>query len=358
MTPRTAIPALLALASLASLPSGALALDVKGTVNFQYDWARFSGGRVDMGDEQDVRRARVGAQFAQGPLDLRVEYDFKSEAWTDAVLRWSPGNGHSLRVGQFKQPVYLDELTSDRVTVFMEQGLPGAFAIGRRLGIGYDWAGTNWAATLTGFGQDLSGANAGRGWAGRVVWLPWRDESGFLHLAASTAWQDVDVPTGRFSARPEAGLSPRRLVDTGTLTGVEAVARNGFEAAWVHGSWLVQSEYLRGRYDRPVGDFVGDGWYAQASWLSGGAQRGWRNGAIDGPKVEDRSVFELGARISDLDLDDGMVRGGDQRNLTVGATWWLTSGVRVMANYIDVDSTRRGLADDPSIVEMRVQLSL
>jgi phosphate-selective porin OprO/OprP len=358
MTTRSALPTLLALACLASLPSRALALDVKGTVSLQYDWADFSGGRADNGTEENIRRARLGANLVQGPLDLRVEYDLKSDIWTDAFLRWSPGKGHSLRIGQFKQPVYLDELTSDRVTVFMEQALPGALGIGRRLGIGYDWSGGNWTATVTGFGQDLSGLNAGRGWAGRLVWLPWRDEHGFLHLAASTAWQDLDVPIGRFAARPEAALYPRRLVDTGALTGVEAVARNGFEAAWVRGSWLVQSEYLRGRYDRPVGDFVGGGWYAQASWLSGGAQRGWRNGTIDGPKVEDGSVFELGARISDIDLDDGAIAGGNQRNLGIGATWWLSSGVRVMANYIDVDSTRRGIDDDPRIIELRVQLSL
>ena len=332
---------------------------VVGGGNLQFDWARFDNDRFAFDDDSGFRRARLSlsAKSTSG-IETRIEYDLSANAWTDAFLRWQVAPGHSLRFGHFKQPLYLDELGSDKVTLFMEQAAPSAFAIGRRLGAEYAWTGSQWAITGTLFGNNLQGLNAGHGFALRGSGLLLRDESGFVHVGASVAQESPDSRSARFSARPEAALATRRLADSGTLDGVDSIDRAGIEFAWVRGPWLLQSEALAGRFARNLGDFDGSGWYVQTAWLPFGQQRGYKQGVIDAPNVEAGTpAIELGLRLSELDLDDGSVRGGRQSNLTAGVTWWISRDIRLMANWIKVDSNRGAVVDDPRILTFRAQLT-
>jgi phosphate-selective porin OprO/OprP len=356
-------PARLACSLLALLaPTAPVLADdwsLAGGGNFQYDWLQFRSDQAQVADDDGFRRARFSLTAKYGKtLEIKAEHELVANAWTDAFVRWNVGGGHALRVGQFKQPLYLEELTSDKVTTFMEQASPSAFAIARRLGAEYAYASDRWAVTATTFGQNLQGRNDGTGYALRGTWLPIKDDAGFLHLAAAVATESPDDGTARFAARPEAGLSSRRFADTGILTGVDRIDRMGVEAAWVHGPWLLQSEYITARTTRDAGDFRGDGWYLLGSWFPFGQSRGYRNGAIDGPKVDgDGPALELALRYSRLDLDDGSVAGGEQGITGAGLTWWISSDIRLMANYLRVDSERRGVEDDPNILEFRAQLA-
>jgi phosphate-selective porin OprO/OprP len=343
----------------AAVPASADDWTLAAGGNFQYDWLQFRSDRAAVADADDFRRARISLTAKYGKtLELKAEHDLKPQAWTDVFVRWNVGGGHSLRLGQFKQPLYLEELTSDKVSTFMEQGSPSAFAIARRVGVEYAYAADRWAVTTTTFGQTLEGANDGTGFAVRGTWLPLRDDTGFLHLGAAVATESPDAATARFSARPEAGLSVRRFADSGTLAGVDRINRAGLEAALVRGPWLLQSEYLAARATRDGADFSGDGWYVLGSWFPFGQSRGYKNGAIDAPRIEGNGpAIELALRYSHLDLDDGSVAGGEQGIAGAGLTWWISSDIRLMANYLRVDSERRGIADDPNILEFRAQLA-
>ena len=46
-----------------------------------------------------------------------------------------------------------------------------------------------------------------------------------------------------------------------------------------------------------------------------------------------------------------------ERNLTFGLNWYANKYARVMLNYIKVNSDRRGVSDNPRILEVRLQLS-
>jgi phosphate-selective porin OprO and OprP len=65
----------------------------------------------------------------------------------------------------------------------------------------------------------------------------------------------------------------------------------------------------------------------------------------------------LAARYSHIDLDHGQVRGGQESNLTLGLNWYANDYMRVMANFIKVDSKRRGESDDPNILLLRTQIA-
>jgi phosphate-selective porin OprO/OprP len=93
-----------------------------------------------------------------------------------------------------------------------------------------------------------------------------------------------------------------------------------------------------------------------ATWSPTGEARGYRAGLVRAPQPK-RSwgAIELAARVGRLDLDRGFLDGGTVETMTVGANWYVNPALRVSANLVDVDSRRRGLDDDPRLVEFRIQ---
>ncbi len=57
-------------------------------------------------------------------------------------------------------------------------------------------------------------------------------------------------------------------------------------------------------------------------------------------------AWEVAARLSYLDLNDGPIRGGEELNFTVGLNWYLRSNLRVMVNYVRANLKDR---EDPRV---------
>lgn len=346
----------LALPAMPALAGEDWQLSVGG--NMQYDWLRTDEDDT-LTQFGDVRRSRLSLSLkAPAGLDAKAEFDVFANNWTDAYLRWR-GQGHSVKVGQYKQPMFLDELTSDRYTMFMEQGLPGSFALARRLGAEYAWANPQWRAALSVYDGNLRGQLQGAGGVARVVYTPFAQSGQLLHLGLSAGSESPDGDRARFSSRVEASGIGRSRLDTGTLTDVDRIARLGLEALWINGPWTLQGEYVRSELSRTAHADAGlDGWYIGASWFASGDHTKYKDGAIEAPDLgEDGHAFELAARLSSLDLDDGSVRGGNSTNFSLGANWYPNAHVRLTANYVHVDGERRGAPVEPDILEARVMLT-
>lgn len=331
--------------------------------NFQYDWYRPRADVYPYVDADDFRRARISATARYGDRwEFKAEYDLEPGQWTDLYGKYSLGGGHSLRIGQFKQPLFLEELTSDKVLTFMEQGLPGAFAVARRAGVEYAWVNPDWTLTSTAYGKNLNanGDSDTLGFAARGTWVPWRGDGAFIHLGLAATTERPDAERARFSSRPETGMRQRALVDTGLLGQSDTIARMGLEGAWVDGPWSLQGEYTRVDVSRDgTGDFAGQGWYVNASWFPTGQSRSYKGGVFDGPVFGEsgRNAWELALRVSHLDLDDGDVQGGELTDWTAGVNWYASKHLRLTANYVVADSERQGIADDPRILQFRAQFT-
>ncbi|GMU44760.1 MAG: hypothetical protein AMXMBFR25_27460 [Lysobacterales bacterium] len=326
--------------------------------NVQYDWLRTDQDGTSR-QWRNPRRTRLSAALkSTSGIDAKLEFDVHANTTTDAFLRWR-GGGHAVRIGQYKQPMFLDELTPDRYTLFMEQGLPAAFALARRLGLEYSRATATWRYSLSAFDGNLRGSQEGAGVVARVVHTPWVDAGRVLHLGLSAASESPDGGLAHLSSRVEqSGIGGTRL-DTGSLVGVERIHRAGVEALWIAGPWTLQGEYLRARLSRRgAADADFSGWYLQAGCFVGGDRASYRDGAVDAPELgEDGRAFELAMRISDLDLNDAGVRGGKARNLTLGANWHLGRHLRLTANFVRVDGARGDAEVSPNVLEARLGLS-
>ncbi|MCH7520959.1 MAG: hypothetical protein IIB42_04535, partial [Candidatus Marinimicrobia bacterium] len=257
----------------------------------------------DFENGTEFRRARL---YISGDIYehfmFKAQYDF---AGGDADfkdmyigLKDIPYIGH-LKVGHFKEPFGLEEMNSSKYIIFMERALTSPFTPVRNTGFMiYDDAldeRLTWAAGVfrdtDDFGDGVEDGNFNI--TGRVTGLPWYRENGrkLLHLGLAYSFRSPDET--RFRDRPEAHLSPVRLVDTGSFP-VDNERRIGTELALVYGPFSFQSEYMRSDVDTDlVGNRDFDAFYAMASYFITGENRAYKRSAGAFDRVKPKRNFSL-----------------------------------------------------------------
>lgn len=334
----------------------------------QYDLNNFGDDRLSGGANlfQDAHtwRRKEFYLYARkhGVFEINAGYDFQARAWLDNYLALETPAGR-FRAGQFKTPVgWEDGNTSTGATLFLERALPEqAVHEGRRVGL--EWRrniASKWLLQAAWFARgDLNADADGSTLAGRVVFTPVQSSGAVVHLGASASREQRDDQTARERARPEVALTPVRLVDTGTLHGVDHIDRAGVEAGWMRGPLLVQSEYLTLRAQRSAQpDFTSRGGYVTAAWLLTGESHGYKDSGFTNPEpAHSWGALELALRFSTLDLDDGAIAGGREHDWTLGLNWYLGNHFKLQANYIRAFSDRGDLHVDPRITALRAQIA-
>lgn len=375
------------------------------------DAALHDDERTDFSNGTELRRGRLsvgGTLFSD--WDYKLEADFagttagggtNNVTVTDAFVRYTGLRPVTLTAGNFKVPFSLESLGSAKYMTFMERGLPFAFLTTRRLGGQAATGGDNWTLAAGWFGDGVTTQNTddeGMQLAARATLAPIHGARRAVHAGLSGSWVEPQqaagnrVETVRFRSRPEAnlmtdsvldnpllpdgagrsfGVSPGRLVDTGNITGdVSGYSLLGAELAAVYGPFSLQGEYIRAGVNRgAAADVAFDGLYAYGSWFLTGESRAYKadKGVFDllvprqpfTLKHGGSGAWEVALRYSNLDLNDGDIRGGEMDDLTLGLNWYLNQYVRISANYVTVLDVSGGAhdGDEPDIYEMRVQLA-
>ncbi len=340
------------------------------------DAAFYDQDKNNLGDGTELRRARLdveGRMFHDWTYELAVDFSDGDADVKDAYIGYEGWWPASFKVGQFKEPFSLEELTSSKYITFMERALPNEFAPGRNIGIGGHryWDSFTVAGGVFGeaFDSDTDDeGDEGYGVVGRLTFAPIHQDRRALHLGAAAEYRVTDDEDQiRFRARPESHVTDVRFVNTGRIQEVDHTVKYGLEAAGVWGPFSVQGEYIYTDVDRNSGfeDVDFDGWYAYASWFPTGESRNYKakKGAFGRVKPRHRyGAWELAARYSTIDLNDDPITGGEEKNVTLGLNWYINSHVRAMANYViidndddaDDDGDEEG-NDSPKAFQVRVQ---
>jgi phosphate-selective porin OprO/OprP len=333
----------------------------------------------------EFRRIRL---FTDGlfynSIGYKVQLDFAGQ---DADLKdvymqlvKVPGVGR-IRVGHYKEPFSLEELTSSKYITFMERSLPVvAFAPSRNTGIGignnafekrFRWdLGYFYDVGDDGdFFDDFDNSQ----FTARIAGQPWyRDNSHFLHLGLgySHLFRDDEEEGARlrFRTRPESHITDMRLSNTGRFLADKADKLTP-ELAFVYGPFSLQGEYFWTDTDAgDVDDPTFTGWYAFGSWFITGESRAYSQSSATFGRVKPKNnfsigepgwgAFELAARYSTVDLTDKDVEGGEQQNFTAGLNWHLNPNTRLMFNYVYADLEDRADVkdDDINIFQARFQV--
>lgn len=346
------------------------------TGNYQYD-ALFARRNAAIEDAHTHRRKELGLSARrQGQWDAIVYFDFQSKSWLDVFWRvesrWLFGKDYGqFRLGHSKPQVGFEGGTASRANSFAEMALPlQAFFETRRTGIDWAFEQPRYLVNVGYyFASDLHGNNDGTTLAARAAWTPRKQQGDVLHLGLSTSLEHprgstdgrgiYTPPSVRWRARPEAGLTDVRLIDSGSLSHVHSNHRLGFEGLWIHGPLSLQGEYLQARSLRHQGlpGYMGDGYYLFVSYVLTGESRTYGGGNV-GNVVPSHAwgAVEVLLRHSALNLDHDPVWGGRAHHLTLGINWYLTRHFKFQANYIQARATQQSLLQHPNITELRAQL--
>lgn len=326
----------------------------------QYDFNRFDVDGIDYRDDENLRRAELKLAGERGNWSWSVGYDVEGEKYLDNYLGFAAGPAR-ITLGQFKQPIGLEELSSTKNNDFIAKAMAtNAFATSRRLGGRTAFGGDNWTLTASLFDGELTeGDDAGSGVAARATFAPIQDEGRLVHLGVSAVQADPSGETIRFRARPNADLAGLRPVDTGAVGGVDDQLTVGLEGIWAQGPLKLQGEYLTTSVGRngPLDDFSGDSWYLSGMWNLTGESWGYRSGVIRTPGASrpTSGMWQAGLRYDRIDLDDEDVSGGTMRGITLGVNYYWRSNWKLAANWVQIESRRAGETDEPDILEFRAQ---
>lgn len=318
-------------------------------------WLNTNEGLIST--DSGIRRGRLTfAMQLYRDWDVRTTYDFTANplnerGFQDLYLRYSGLRRTQIFLGNMREPIGLDWLTSSKNTLFMERAQMTALIPPMHLGVAANTYGRNWAAFAGIFGERLQdGINARNGWgvSGRVVYTPVQTRQNVLHVGLSGAHREPTENVGPFTNTHQAfDAETVRFSSVGRIRNFSQIF--AAELAASHGPVLMQFEYLRTFADRQQllkpPEF--DSWYMQAGWVMTGEKRRYSrvSRAFDGVKPNSKfslnggtGAWEVGVRYGELSPIGQKQLGNKESNLTLGVNWYPTDYMRVMANYIRVQS--------------------
>ena len=357
-------------------PDKDFTLKVGGRVMADGVWVSEDDGiKSNVGDQQDgveFRRTRLGVEgLMYGNVEYKMEFDFAGgdADFTDVYIAFPDFSLGRLKIGHFKEPYGLEELTSSKYITFIER-VGSSVDPARNMGVMlsnslYDERMT-WAAGAFKITDSFGELQDDGGYAGtgRITGLPVYENDGasLLHLGAAASYRGPADNTVRLRQRPQAHQLDY-FTDTGSIPS-DSAGILGLESAWVNGPLSLQGEYYYIDINRSGGssrvDF--DGYYGQVSYFLTGEHRRYKKSSGTFTRVKPyenygdkggMGAWEVAARFSDVDLNDNDVTGGRLRNTAVGLNWYLNPNMRMMWNYIHSEKENVGNAE---IILMRVQV--
>ena len=357
-----------------------------------------TASRLTLGDIDDglgFRRARLAAAGSvTDDVSYILEFDFaQSQArFVDVWMQLEKTQFGNVRIGRFRQPFGMSELTSVRDLPFLERPLTFAQSPFRQTGIMifdtfWEEAGT-WAMSGYRFLSDNFGNvfadSGGYGMASRItkVWEPFGDGRIF-HAGFDYSYNDPgggllqivstnELFVGQNPNLGPAGLSVLPIVAVPPFVNSGPIATNSaqffnIELAAANGPIAVQSEVRLVRVDPITGaSFDLPGAYAQVRYVLTGEHIPYNgSGGVFGRVVPQNNfgrcggtgAWELLARISHIDLNDMAVTGRRLTNWTVGCNWYWNKYTKMQFNWIRSRLNDVAIGDsETDAVAFRVQL--
>ena len=317
---------------------------------------------------RDLRLMTKGYVAPEGdlPIEYKLELMFRAEVESRLWLPFGdvymglPELPHvgRLRVGYFKEPFSLEQLTSANDLTFVERSVADALVPARNLGVAIgDTAEDEMIRWDFGLFRGFERAAKWKATA-RVAASPMYENEGeqVLHVGLAGSLRRPDDETLRFSQWPESSFAPE-VVDTNMTFGRPFGAKRhqllGAEAAVVQGPFSAQAEYMAAfveERDAAISDdLIFHGGYVYASYfLTPGDRRQYSRSTATFGRVRPVNNFgdngfgavEVGARLSFLSLTNNEVRGGTVCNTTLGVNWYLNPVMKVMLNQVFTNHRR------------------
>ena len=348
----------------------------------QADYRNFGSPDAANANTFDIRRAYISARAAfYNDYEALIEADFARLAGSgttnshlnDAYINAAWWKAAQIRVGQFKLPFSLEELTSDLFIDFQERSLVNSLTPGRARGVmlhgapvkgfQYGLAYSNGAGKNT---NDTNNVVDDKTFSGRAAYnfaQMLEQKNAVYHLGAAFSNGIVPVQSasrGRTEARGISFFTPNEFSGANIDR-----KRYGLEGALAYGPFKLQSEYILNRFEGTSTSSVNfdrkiHGYYADINWLITGEHYAdaYSSGVFGRtkPKVNfapgrGLGAWEAGLRYSKFDASDfragnpvgtGVLPAASANQAhawTVGLKWLPNPNSRVMLDYVMTNFT-------------------
>ena len=351
---------------------------------FQLDWGFYSQdaeNRATLGDIDDslgFRRSRIAATGnVSEKTSYIIEFDIaQAQArFVDVWMEFAETPLGKLRIGRYRQPYGMTELTGIRDLPFIERPLlfgldvffrqTGAMLTNTFAEEQVTWAVSGFRYLSDNFGNVYSDSG-GYGFATRITCLPIDLGESLLHLGADYAYKDPGrglvqlANTNEFFGGQNpilgaGGLSVLPIVNVPAFvnTGPISTRREqtfNVEAAATNGPVVLQSEARWAVIEDDTGVVnTFPGVYAHVRWMLTGETIPYnRSTGVFGRVKPDRPVdflngawgaWEIAARVSYLDLNGTNLVGPGRRltDSTIGVNWYINNNTKFQFNWIDAN---------------------
>lgn len=202
----------------------------------------------------------------------------------------------------------------------------------------------------------------------RATWVPFEDDSrsSLLHLGLGYRYSD-GVEGGLVRTEPEFNQSPDFISSGDEIFDTDKINTYQAEASWRSGRLWLHGEYIRTDIEAPdILDPTVDGYHVSASWSLTGEMREYnkRVGVFRRLPIA-RSVnqngwgaWEVAARYSNIDANDGLLEAGDMDIWSAGINWWLSPYFSLHLNYRYITLDKDGLEGNSQGINSRIVLVL
>ncbi|MBT5550763.1 MAG: hypothetical protein HOJ79_09830 [Nitrospina sp.] len=338
------------------------------------DAAVYDEDDQDLGSGTNIRRARLffaGKVYEDWKFRTQIEFADNLVSIRDAFIAYAGFEKTLIKIGNFYESFGLESWTSSKFDPFMEDSLSVIFSPGRNIGVAAYTYGDRWTVSGGVFGEgpgDSRTDGEGFGASGRLTFSPIHQKKKAVHLGVAVAFRGVpdDTQSVTFSSKPESNVTPVSLVNTGAITDSLSFINWVLEAAVVVGPFSVQGEYVQSHLHRkdnnPNAQFQGS--YIFASWFLTGESRPYNYKSAIFSRVKPNKnagqggigAWEAAIRYSQIDLNDGVIRGGEEENITLGLNWYVNPLIRFMGNVVFIDTDPVAGNVNATAIQMRAQI--
>ena len=340
----------------------------------QYDKTMIaSNNDDDLNNNSKLRRGTIGAKGkAKGDWKYLYEVDFAGDNAniTDAFIKKKLSNNSEVKIGQYKEPFSLSELTSPKDLTFIEIASINGFAAGRSAGIGYnkylDHVNIYTGVFGDSFGDSSTSDDEDFTITARTTFANELDNGFTYHIGAAVRSSQPSGNSKTYSFKPEASIETTNMsaaVTTGAIANIDRTDQVGLEFIAKKDRFSMQAEYIQTDLDRASGsdDYTLDGGYIQLSYFLTDNTRNYKKKSATLGRVDshgEKDAFEFSYRYSTVDANDNGLNAGSMDNSSFALNWYVSPQIKFVANYIMVEvDDNANYAGDVDIFALRAQVN-
>lgn len=349
--------------------------NVETSIKINLDANRFKGIYAD--DQQDdyqydsqLRRARLTLKlpiFNSWSSKLQVAINEGDDTYEikDLYLKYDGFDVADIKIGKFKEPFGLENITSSANNPFTERAM-SIFAIGRNKGISFSNANSKYSWNIGAYDIQQNGkikADANKAYTARATFSPTNTVNSYSHMGLSYSKRDLQGV--EYEIKTNGGVdSAINFIDTKNIA-TETIDKSGLELAWGRGPLSLQSEYQQLQINAidALEDATYKGYYGQISYFLTADHRAYKKGRLS--KVTPSSTngaWELSLRKGIVQsVEIGVENNNsdiDIETTVLGLNYYHTSKIQLMLNAIDTDVSAINTADVGSALSLRLQIRI